>query len=89
MAWSIINRLKNGESLVNNPNLARCFDEWYFKGEMANLGEKVLAALMDENPDYGKLGSRKIPRAWRALKAWRRLAPQSRSKPESSAVVCM
>ena len=48
----------------------RCF--WL--GEQAHKGEKLLAAFMHERPDFGRLGSRKLPRSWRALKGWRRLS---------------
>ena len=54
----------------------RCF--WL--GEQAHKGEKLLAAFMRKKPDFGRLGSRKLPRSWRALKGWRRLTPaRSRS----------
>jgi hypothetical protein len=39
----------------------------------------MLAGLMRRLPEFNKTGSRKVPRAWRALKGWRKLCP-SRSR---------
>ena len=55
----------------------RCF--WL--GEQARKGEKLLAAFMRERPDFGRLGSRNLPRSWRALKGWRLMAnPSAKSE---------
>ncbi|CAK0813240.1 unnamed protein product, partial [Prorocentrum cordatum] len=37
-----------------------------------NRGDVLLSALLHFQPQYGKLGSWRLPRAWRALKGWRR-----------------
>ena len=35
----------------------------------------LLGARLHFFPEFGRGGSRKIPRSWRALKGWKRLAP--------------
>lgn len=39
----------------------------------------MMAALLDRKPQFSRLGDMKVPRAWRALKGWRKLCP-SRSR---------
>ncbi|CAK0877880.1 unnamed protein product [Prorocentrum cordatum] len=55
--------------------LVRFFERDFFLGEQAHRGTKLLAALMHAEPGFGRRGSRRVPRAWRALKGWGRLAP--------------
>ncbi|CAK9007629.1 Uncharacterized protein SCF082_LOCUS9531 [Durusdinium trenchii] len=55
------------------------FNHKFSEGEGSYVGDYTLAALCDRDPSFGKLGHRKIPRAWRCLKGWRKLCP-SRSR---------
>ena len=59
--------------------LVRYFNDRFAAGKPAHEGEVCLAALMHFLPQYSKVGDSKLPRAWRALKGWRRRAP-SRSR---------
>ncbi|CAE7628065.1 pksN [Symbiodinium sp. CCMP2592] len=60
----------------------------FWKGHQAHKGEKLLASFMHSNPSFGRLGSRKLPRSWRALKGWRRLCPAHSRRPWPLAVWC-
>ena len=57
----------------------------------ASLGEKTLAALEAEMPQFSRLGSTRLCRSHRALKGWRRLTPghgrRALPKPVWAAVV--
>ncbi|CAE8693166.1 unnamed protein product [Polarella glacialis] len=55
--------------------LVKYFNKEYLAGSQAHLGNRVMAAFLDRWPEFGRLGKRKTPRAWRALKGWRRLTP--------------
>ena len=59
--------------------LVKMFIQRFLEGEGSHTGDYILAAFIDRVPEFGKLGSRKIPRAWRCLKGWRKLCP-SRSR---------
>ena len=59
--------------------LVRYFNDRFAAGLPAHYGEVCLAALMHFLPQYSKIGDSRLPRAWRALKGWRRRAP-SRSR---------
>ena len=61
--------------------LVKYFDRLFFGGEQAHKGERTLAAWMDQHPSLGRLGGRRLPRAWRALKGWRRLTPGRSRRP--------
>lgn len=53
--------------------LVKCFNE-HFSGYQSDRDEMCLAALMHREPRLGRLGD-KIPKAWKALRAWRLLIP--------------
>ena len=55
--------------------LVAYFNRCYFAGEQSDKGEKVLAALLHYAPEFGRNGGRFVPRAWRAVKGWRKLTP--------------
>ena len=59
--------------------LVKYFNQAYLEGEGSHFGDYTIAAFLDKVPEFGRLGSRKIPRAWRCLKGWRKLCP-SRSR---------
>ncbi|CAE8626378.1 unnamed protein product, partial [Polarella glacialis] len=56
------------------------FKKEYLAGSQAHLGNRVMAAFLDRWSEFGRLGKRKTPRAWRALKGWRRLTPGKNRK---------
>ncbi|CAK0880972.1 unnamed protein product, partial [Prorocentrum cordatum] len=62
--------------------------EKYLQGEQSNYGDQTVAAWVSANPDFGRVGGRKLPRTWRALKAWRRLTPGRRRKALALPVWC-
>ncbi|CAK0899857.1 unnamed protein product [Prorocentrum cordatum] len=62
--------------------------EHYLQGEQSNYGDQTVAAWVSANPDFGRVGGRKLPRTWRALKAWRRLTPGRRRKALALPVWC-
>ena len=53
----------------------------YFKGFQSHVGETLVSAFIDSSPDFGKYGVRRTPRAWRAVRAWRRLTPSRSRRP--------
>lgn len=55
--------------------LVNFFNAKFKEGEGSSVGDYTLAALMDRVPQFGRLGHRKIPRAWRCLQGWRKLCP--------------
>lgn len=61
--------------------LARYFTDAFFSGKHPTLGEQTAAGLMALWPEFSMSGGRRIPRAWRALKGWRRLTPMVSRKP--------
>ena len=61
-------------------------NEQWLKGVKAHSGNYLLAGLLHLKPEFGRLGARKIPRSWRALKGWRRLTPGKSRKAHALAV---
>jgi len=61
--------------------LVAYFNVSFLSGEQAWQGEVCMAALCHFYPQYGKYGDLKVPRAWRALRGWRRLTPQQSRRP--------
>ena len=55
--------------------------ELYLRGLQSSDGDKLLAGLLHFAPEWGKFGSRTIPRAWRALRGWRRRCPSRSRRP--------
>ena len=53
----------------------------FFEGYPGSMGSKLQAALADEIPRYSKHGAGKLPRFYRALQAWNRLAPGETRDP--------
>ena len=61
--------------------------ELYYRGFGLSVAEKTLASVMHFVPELGKSGPRQIPRAWRAVKGFRRLAPPRSRVAETLPVV--
>ena len=55
--------------------MALCFNQQFLEGESSHVGEKIMASWVDQNPDHGKYGRKKLPRSWRCLKGWRKMCP--------------
>jgi hypothetical protein len=64
------------------------FNHLLFREEQADKGEKMLAGLLHRLPKFGKCGSHRISRSWRAVKGWRKICP-SRSRPWPLGVWCL
>ena len=62
-------------ALVNNMN------DSFFAGVQAHVGERLMAELMSEVPEFSKTGRRTTPRVWRCLRGWRRLCPSRSRRP--------
>ena len=60
-----IHAAKHGYNL-DNPDLAiaQYLNSLFWKGEQPHKGEKFLAAWLHRYPDFGRIGSRKLPRSW-------------------------
>ncbi|CAE7731551.1 unnamed protein product [Symbiodinium sp. CCMP2592] len=59
--------------------LTAYMNDLFLQGHPAHRGDKLMAGWMHCHPEFGRCGSKRLPRAWRSLKGWRRLSPgQSR-----------
>ena len=77
-----IHAAKHGYNLQDpDMSIAQYLNSLFWKGEQPHKGEKFLAAWLQRCPDFGRVGSRKLPRSWRALKGWRRLCPTHSRHP--------
>ncbi|CAE6957111.1 CACNA1H, partial [Symbiodinium sp. CCMP2456] len=47
----------------------------YSQAYQSYHGDRLMASVMHRHPSCGRLGGTKLPRAWRALKGWRKLCP--------------
>ena len=56
------------------------------KGHQPSRGEVLLASVLHFWPEFGRLGTRTIPRSWRALRGWRRLCPARSRSPHALAI---
>ena len=55
----------------------------YEEGHQPSRGECLLAGVLFLWPAFGKLGTRTLPRAWKALRGWRRRCPARSRCPHS------
>ena len=69
-----------GDGVVGDA-LVAFMNERYANGDQASRGEKLLAALCHMAPEWGRLGTRKIPRSWIALRGWRKRCPSRSRRP--------
>ena len=67
--------------------MVKFLTQLFHKGYDLNVGERVVAALMFCFPRFSRLGDLKIPRAYRALRGWRCLAPANSRIPLTFYVV--
>ena len=61
--------------------LTQYMTEMFLTGLQSSEGDKLLAGLLHFAPEWGKFGHRTIPRAWRALRGWRRRCPSRSRRP--------
>ena len=61
--------------------LVSFFTAEFFRGKHPSRGERTLAALMMLQPEFSTSGRRRVPRAWRALRGWRKMTPAVTRKP--------
>ncbi|CAK0908637.1 unnamed protein product [Prorocentrum cordatum] len=66
--------------------LVKFFDDSVLRGRQPDCGGKVLAAFADRHPACSKAGKRRVPRAWRCLRMWRRPVPGRSRRPPPRAV---
>ena len=78
----------NEEDSVVDDALVRWMNQEFIRGARSWRGERLLAALMAIHSCFSRIGSRKLPRAFRALKEWRVLSPPYSRVPEDWAVWC-
>ena len=67
--------------------LAEHLNHLFCRGLDSSAGEKLMAAWMEKYPAYGRMGSKKTPRAWKCLRSWIRRNPKRSRKPKSWPVV--
>ena len=79
-----------GEGLVWDADidtrLVRRFNVLYRAGHPPSRGEVTLAGLMHYAAEFSRGGHRLLPRAWRALKGWRRRCPPRSRRPHALGV---
>jgi len=78
----ITNSSQVDQLLVDYMN--RCF----FEGHQAFVGDRLIASWLHHHPEYSRTGVKRIPRALRALRGWRRLCPGRSRTPYPLAVWC-
>ena len=61
--------------------LTQYMTQRFLEGQQSSEGDKLLAGLLHFAPEWGKMGHRTIPRAWRALRGWRRRCPSRSRRP--------
>ena len=78
-------RTKLGEvaedDVAIDDSLCRFMTRLWLQGEQSNMGYYLLAALLFFRPEFSKWGLRKVPRAWRSLRGWRRCTPPRSRRP--------
>ena len=72
-------RTKLGEvaedDVAIDDSLCRFMTRLWLQGEQSNMGDYLLATRLFFRPEFSMWGLRKVPRAWRSLKGWRRCTP--------------
>ena len=59
----------------------------FLGGMDLSAGEKTLAALHHFHPEFTKFGTRRVPRSWKCILAWRRRAPGRSRNPKAWMVI--
>ena len=79
--WSWVTKLDWDSDAGLDTVLVAFFDQKYIEGAPADDGAKTMAALQFMLPRYGRNGSGHLPRAARALRAWRKHGPSRQRLP--------
>lgn len=61
-------------------------NKMFAEGHQCYRGDRLIAAFLHHHPQYGKNGSLKLPRCWRAIKGFRKLTPGKTRKAMPLAV---
>ena len=69
----------SGESL--DQLLVDHFDEVFVSGKGSDYAARLISAVIHYHSRFSRLGSFRLPRAWRALKGWKKLAPGGANIP--------
>ena len=88
MKFAHLEGLRLRTDIEVDSGLVDLFVESFLMGDQAYVGEKTMAAFQDKYPAFNKFGWRKTPRAHRALKGWRKLAPPRSRVPRALALWC-
>ena len=81
LRWATLKKLSLQTAEQIDESLVQFFDHCYRRGGAPHLGEKTLSAVMHFYPEFGRYGSRKIPRAGRSLQGWRKVVPGRSRRP--------
>ncbi|CAK0789045.1 unnamed protein product [Prorocentrum cordatum] len=73
---------------VVDPALVTYLSGLYQAGAHLSWAEKLMAGELRFNPDFSGYGARRLPRAWRCLRAWRRPGPPRTRQPWALAMWC-
>ena len=80
-AWVRATGMRMRSDVEIDNALCHFMNAHYFRGFQSHLGETLMSAFIDSNPTFAKYGVRRTPRAWRAVRAWRRLTPSRSRRP--------
>ena len=82
-----------GLDLVSDKEIDDAVADWmneqFRLGHMPWKGDVLLAAVLAKFPEFGRMGSRRLPRAGRCLVGWRRLCPKHSRVPYPWPVWCL
>ena len=87
-AWCTQRRLRLVAADETDKALVAYMNSLFFAGHQAWRGQKLLASLAFLDGSLGRLGSKKIPRAWRALKGWLVKTPPRSRMPQPWPIWC-
>ena len=79
LQWADSRGLALVEDAAVDEAVVQYMTDSYAAGLQAHVGEVLAAGLIHFLPAYGRLGCRRLPRMWKALKGWRLRTP-SRSR---------
>ena len=86
-AWTGLSEALDETDHVVDEMLVQYLNTLFLRGFGVSVAEKTFAAFQFFAPDFGRGGSRHCPRALRALKGFRRLAPPRSLVPETWPVI--
>ena len=87
LSWTGLPQPLPGSDAVVDGRIVDYLTHLYMSGFGTSVGEETLARLLHSFVDFQRMGHRKLPRSWRALRGWRRLAPPRSRVPEAFPVI--